>query len=387
MNRRNALTALCAAAGVSGLHGTRLLAQEARSPPPNAWEAAGTLRIAATWREAGDPSGTRIGVLALEPAQRQVRILWSKPLPSRAHGIVVEPTGSLLVAAVRPGRWLQRYAPSGELLHQLTLDDRDTRHLAGHVLPAAAGTLLYTTETDARDDAGWISLRDARSFERLDQWRTHGVDPHHLLLDAQGHLVVANGGILRTRNDDKRELARMDSSLVRLHHASGELLGQWRLPDRRLSLRHLAWTRSTSGSPSLLGIGLQAEHDSIERRREAPPLAVWDGQRLSVPSHAAIAEGYAGDICAVDDGFVLSSNKVNGALWWHASQPGKLMIVAKMQEAYALDAASGTALAGGALIAAARGVGLWHPSLPAMMLPWPRPMALENHWAALPAPA
>ena len=48
----------------------------------------------------------------------------------------------------------------------------------------------------------------------------------------------------------------MDASLVALHPGNGELLGQWRLADPYLSMRHLAW----DARHQRLGIALQAEH-------------------------------------------------------------------------------------------------------------------------------
>ena len=155
-------------------------------------------------------------------------------------------------------------------------------------------------------------------------------------LDASGALIVANGGIRRAAGDRKRDLDRMESSVARLDTATGQLLGQWRLQDPRLSLRHLAWSHTMEGQP-LLGIGLQAEHDDPARRSEAPVLALWDGAKLSIPTHATDADGYAGDICSAPlGGFLLSSNRTNSALWWRPDQPGRLWLVARLTEAYAL---------------------------------------------------
>jgi hypothetical protein len=81
-----------------------------------------------------------------------------------------------------------------------------------------------------------------------------------LLLDAQGHVIVANGGVPRTAEDKKYDLHRMEPSLVRLDAGSGKLLRQWRLDDPRLSLRHLAWNTARRRRQTRLGIALQAEH-------------------------------------------------------------------------------------------------------------------------------
>jgi hypothetical protein len=36
-------------------------------------------------------------------------------------------------------------------------------------------------------------------------------------------------------------------------------------------------------------------------------------------------------------------------------------------------------------MAAAKGIGRWHPQQPAAMLAWPAPMAFDNHWVVLQA--
>jgi len=174
----------------------------------------------------------------------------------------------------------------------------------------------------------------------------------------------------------------MESSIARLDTTSGRLQGQWQLKDPRLSLRHMAWSRSMEGRP-LLGIGLQAEHDDAARRSEAPVLALWDGASLSIPTHAADADGYAGDICAAPvGGFVLSSNRTNSALWWRPDQPGRLSLIAKLTEAYALGGHGGAA-PDGVLISSARGAALWHPARSPTLLAWPTAMLMENHWLPL----
>ena len=85
---------------------------------------------------------------------------------------------------------------------------------------------------------GRIGVRDAKTLQRLDTWDSHGIEPHQLLVDRQGALMIANGGIPRTLADKKFDLERMESSLVRLDGRSGKLLRRWQLADPRLSGRH-----------------------------------------------------------------------------------------------------------------------------------------------------
>ena len=150
------------------------------------------------------------------------------------------------------------------------------------------------------------------------------MDPHQLLRDAQGMLVVANGGIPRTADGKKRDLHLMAPSLVRLNPANGELLGQWRLADPRLSIRHLAWS---TGDQPLLGVALQAEHDDIDQRRAAPALALWDGKELRIPTRTATAGGYAGDIApGPGGGFVISGQRVGRGYLEMTGYAGRLML-------------------------------------------------------------
>ncbi|HET9644211.1 MAG TPA: DUF1513 domain-containing protein, partial [Burkholderiaceae bacterium] len=291
-----------------------------------------------------------------------------------AHGLLPEAGSGLLAVAMRPGAWLMRLDAEGRVVRRLQItDEAGTRRFDGHVAASVDGAWLYTTETDANSGRGWISVRERESLRKVDEWPTHGIDPHQLLLDAEGYLMVANGGIPRAADGRKRDLDRMDSSLVRLNARNGELLGQWRLDDPRSSLRHLAW------SGSLLGIALQAEHDDPSKRAQAPVLAVWDGKALIVPSHAADGEGYAGDIApAPGGGFVLSGQRAGNVLLWRPERPDALQRIAEITEPCALcTGAEGVLMAGG------RGVGRWHPTEPGMMLRWPVAMAVDNHWVVL----
>ncbi|MGM3052558.1 DUF1513 domain-containing protein, partial [Bacillus cereus group sp. BC306] len=82
---------------------------------------------------------------------------------------------------------------------------------------------LYTTETDLEDAQGLIGVRDAITLEKIAEWRTGGMDPHQLLLDADGTLMVANGGIPTQSETGRRKLQldHMDSSIARLLPAEG----------------------------------------------------------------------------------------------------------------------------------------------------------------------
>ena len=365
MDRRRFLAAAAALHAVPAWAASEL-------PPP--------ITLGAAWRGAAVNSPQRVGALRLDGAAVTVRVAWSVELPSRAHGLLPEAGGGLLVVATRPGRWLLRLDGDGRVMRRLSIDDEPgARRFDGHALRSADGRWLYTPET-APDGQGWLSVRDADTLRQEAAWPTGGVDPHHLLLDAQGHVMLAHGGILRTPEGHKRDLDRMASSLVRIDGRNGRRLGEWRLDDPRLSLRHLAWSTDADGAP-LLGVALQSEHHDRGQRTGAPVLAVWDGAQLRIPSRAADGEGYAGDIAsAARGGFALSGQKAGRALLWLPGRDADLHTIARLTGPCALAPADA---AGGVLVAGARGAGRWHPVDAPRMLAWPEPMALDNHWVVL----
>lgn len=340
--------------------------------------------LAAAWRgvDAGGRAQDHAGVLELDWEANQVRVVAQHALPTRPHGLLALPDGGFILVAARPGAWIMRFDANGARVRHHTLaDERPARSFDGHVIASADGSWLYTTETDRADGQGWVSVRDARNFAKLAEWRTHGRDPHQALIDAHGALLIANGGIPRDAEGNKRDLARMDPSLTRLDGRSGELVGQWRLNDPRLSLRHLAW--SGDARQPLLGIALQAEHDDTARRRASPILATWDGAGMRVVGQGATVGGYAGDIApGPGGGFVLSGQRVGRGVLWHPDAPDELFTIAELKAPCALAAPGGDGR-DGVLIAAERGVARWHPRVPAAMLAWPGVMNPDNHWVVL----
>ena len=340
------------------------------------------LRLAAAWQTEARES--QLGVLAARGEDFAIESTLG--LPGRAHGLMQEAAGCVLAVARRPGDWLLRWDPArGSEQWQWIESDRA---FTGHVIASADGRRLYTPETDLASGQGLVGVRDAASLEKLAEWPTHGCDPHALLLDAQGRLVVANGGIETRPETGRRKLApgRMDPSLVRLDARDGALLGQWRLPDPRLSIRHLAWAQRSAGAAPLLGIALQAEHEDAATRATAPTLALFDGDalRLAQPGHAASPDvplaGYGGDIAALGDGFAVSCPRAAGggvALW---EADGRWRGFVPLAEACALapdrDARAAVWLGGRhAAMPCDRGAAFRARALPGL--------ALDNHWIAL----
>jgi len=379
MDRRRFLESLCASvAAGAGLPAPAASASSVDGAP------AAPCRLAASWRGAAAGSPHRVGIVEIDWQRDLVHVLGACEVPGRAHGLTPEPGGGFLAVAFRHGAWLWRLDAHGQPVRRISLaDEPGERRLCGHAIAGRDADVVLTTEFDVRTGEGWIGVRDRDSLRKLDEWRTHGSDPHQLLFDPDGHVVVANGGVLRTGDDRKRDLDRMDSSLVRLDARNGAMRGRWEVEDRRLSLRHVAWNTIPGLARPLLGIALQGEHDDPARRAQAPVLAVWDGEALRVPTHAAEGGGYGGDIAPAPGGFAISCQYAKRVLWWRHDRPAQLTTIARLHEACALSPSATEP--GAVLVAAARGVGRWHPARPAAMLPWPEAMAMGSHWAALSA--
>lgn len=334
-----------------------------------------------------------VGVLqAPELPDQGLRIQHAHVVPTRAHGMTQLTDGSLLFASRRPGDWLLRVHPNGKEQWQWIEADRAFN---GHVIASHDGKHLYTTETDLADSQGLIGVRDVHTLEKITEWRTGGMDPHQLLLDRDGSLVVANGGIPTQPETGRRKLklTHMDSSIARLLPAQeGHIAGQWRLADTRLSLRHLAWGPEVAWAKDRrwLGIALQAEHDSAEDKRQAPVLALFDGQQLHAVPLPAEAEwqGYGGDISSNGTHFAVSCPRADVLSWWQppaqASGVGTCVSLDSQQGVYCisnpsvmhpLQAPTREMWSGGA-----QQVMQW-PNKAAVAAT--QAMALDNHWVQI----
>lgn len=369
MNRRQALGTLSGLFALAALPRLALADQARRAT------------LGAAWRGPNKNDAHFAGELIADWDAQKIGIRYAVPLPGRAHGVLAEPAGGLLVTAYRFGDWVLRCDNQGKIMRRIALADEGSRRLCGHAVYAADRSVLYTTETDLRTGRGWITARDPANLKKIGEWETHGEDPHQAEVDHDGTLLVANGGVPRRPEDDRKlSLDNMDSSLVRLDGRDGRLLGQWRLDDSRLSLRHMAWSRPAGDPGALLGFALQAEHASAARRRTAPVLAVFDGKTLSVPTPIGDGVGYCGNIAPAHRGGFALTSTANKALLWHPGIPETMQTIVEMPEAYALAAWHGPGKGGGALVATAAGLLRWHPEAQAQILPWPQPMALDNHW-------
>lgn len=322
---------------------------DASVPPSAAYRLPASPTLVAAW----DDEARRhwAGLLredATDPAAPW-RILSAIELPTRAHGLLLEPGGSVLICARRPGEWLLRWWPDGAQKPRWHWSEPD-RRFTGHTLAAPGDArTLFTIEADQASGQGLLVQRDAASLAVRAEWPTHGIDPHEALWESAGpghpagSILLANGGVptLPETGRTRRGMERMDSSLVRLDVASGALRQQWRLADARLSLRHLA--RHPSG---VVAISIQAEHDDPAQRAAAPLLALLDVRSAAVPgsdgpalrlaSQARELAGYGGDVVAVADGFLIGATRAGGVAQW--SVQGQWQGFMPLAEACALAA-------------------------------------------------
>ncbi len=161
----------------------------------------------------------------------------------RGHGASQHPlrVQSVLMFGRRPSRQIIEVdLLSGEIVHQV--ECAKDRHLFGHGCFSHDGHFLFTSEADLNSGDGKVVVRDARNYQRLAEFDSHGIGPHELKMIPDSHqLVVANGGIL-TRPETGRKklnLESMSSNLSYIDINSGQLVNQVKVSERKASIRHL----------------------------------------------------------------------------------------------------------------------------------------------------
>ena len=304
-------------------------------------------------------------------------------LPARAHQLLALPAtadhpAQALVLARRPGQYLLRMdTQRSKALQWHTMED--DRYLGGHAALAADGGRFFTTETDGESGQGLIAERDLHTLEKLREFPSGGIGPHALLLEPDGTLLVANGGILNLPETGRRKLnlAQMDSNLTRLDIRTGSIMAQYRLANPALSLRHLA-----SAPDGTVGIALQAEHPHAHSRHSAPALALLQGDTLRAVDWPASQipatwDGYAGDVCCANGRFWASAPHAGWLASW--STHGSDLQLLALPGAGALAAGQGRWLVGGTKTA------LFYSSPRATDAQrYPLTQAWDNHAALLP---
>ncbi|WP_157669876.1 DUF1513 domain-containing protein [Chitinibacter sp. GC72] len=238
-------------------------------------------------------------------------------LPGRGHAIVPLPDGEALVVSRRLGSWLAKISWWDQQLLQL-VDAAPDRHFFGHALRGADGDTLLLTENDDDSGAGLVGVYDAQSLRKLSEIPSYGIGPHELLWLSPGKiLAVANGGILTLPESGRTKLNRssMAPNLSLIEWPSGQLLAQYSLADKALSLRHLALA-----ADGTLGIAIQAEYLSAAQHRDAPLLAILrpGADALQLAGQKTSLMGYAASIAAHGNEFLISAMRGNQLARWRS---------------------------------------------------------------------
>ena len=230
-------------------------------------------------------------------------IISKQTLPDRGHSFAARADKAVIFAR-RPGT----FAVAFDLKKQtepLLFSSPEGSHFYGHGLFSPDGKMLYATENEFETGAGMIGIYDVASgFKRVGAFSSGGIDPHDMVLMADGKtLCVANGGIL-THPDSGRQKLNLDtmkSVISFINVATGTLLESHGLPPslHRLSLRHMA-----EDAAGAIWIGGQYEGDGTNR----PPLIarVGLGEGLVLPEFVPEITGafsnYIGSVAASADG-------------------------------------------------------------------------------------
>lgn len=239
----------------------------------------------------------------------------AQSLPGRAHAVLAIPhhEQEAIVVARRPGEYLARINWQTNQIRKLAPVSLDWR-LMGHAV-FGPDNLLYATEISAATGEGWISVRDPVSLDVLRRFNTGGIGPHELLFLQDGHLAVANGGILTLPETGrlKRNLDSMQPNLAILDSKTGTIVARHQLPDAFLSIRHLA-----EAEDGTLAMALQSE-----RGDDQPILAMY---RQGILSYAETPDetwsalrGYAASVSVYGNLFAITCTKGHCVALWQST--------------------------------------------------------------------
>lgn len=192
---------------------------------------------------------------------------FSIAVPHRGHGMAFNPAQPQHAVFVsrRPGNQLQKVdLVSGEIV--ATANTAANRHFFGHAYFSPDGQYLFTPENDFENGKGRIVVRNADKLDVVDEMPSYGVGPHevHLLSDGKT-LVVANGGILTHPSTprEKLNINTMKPSLSYIDTASGKLVGDYRLANHQLSIRHIDVSVNDDVAIAMQYEGDKAHHPAL----------------------------------------------------------------------------------------------------------------------------
>ena len=307
------------------------------------------------WAAVGSPHCLAAGKTAdryvLHGLSADGQSLFAVDLPGRGHAAAAHPHRPLAVAfARRPGTFaIVLDCITGAARHQLT--PPEGRQFNGHGVFSADGRLLYTSEVIAETSEGRIGLWETAGFQRVDEWSSGGIGPHDLKRQADGGLIVANGGIATDPSDrSKLNIDTMRPNLTRLS-TEGAVTAQAELPPElwQSSIRHLALAPDGT-----VAFAMQWEGDPAE---PVPLLGLWQvgaTPQLCPPPEAEAfrMQGYAGSVAISASGRIALTSPRGGVVMIHAQDGAHLATHARA------DVCGVTALGAGFLLSDGSGA-LW----------------------------
>jgi hypothetical protein len=175
---------------------------------------------------------------APEAAVRRIRLSFL------AHGFSVDPRRPH-VAAV-----FEKRGPGGALVDLdagaalRAIAPSEGRAFYGHGVHAAAGDVVYVVETTLATGAGVMTVRDADTFQLVEELPTFGDKPHDcVLVDGGKTLVVTNGGAPLGSQG-----AEHAPCVSYVDVATRKLLDRVTFPDAKINAGHIALAAAESAS-------------------------------------------------------------------------------------------------------------------------------------------
>lgn len=255
-------------------------------------------------------------------------LLWSMPLPDRAHAPVVHPTHSVVGAvARRPGFYMDFFNPlTGDAIKRIA--PLAEHHFYGHAVFSQDGERLITQENHFPTGAGKIVVRSWPQGEVLNEYSSGGIGPHESVLMDQDVLVIANGG-LRTHPDNDREIMNLESmspNVTFLSLKDGSVLNQAQHEPslHKLSIRHL-----DVNNQGIVALGFQYQGELWENV-PLVALASVDSdtlEYLDMPEQVrARFKQYCGSVCFDTSGETLAISTPRGGFVAYWDVPSRTFL-------------------------------------------------------------
>lgn len=264
----------------------------------------------------------------------------------RGHGLATHP--AVPTRVVMFGRRPQRTGLVADLERGVlgTFSSPAGRHHVGHGCFDADASRLLVAEADDVTGQGTIAVLDAQSLERIDEFDTHGIGPHEVVLLPDGEtLAIANGGLVTAPGGrDPINLETMQSSLTHVDVATGTLRGTFTVPESKASIRHLA-----VGSDGAIVAVMQIQRDALDDVDPRPLIAVQQPGEALVPLDDGLELGtamvdYAGGV-ALDEltrTAAVTSPRGNLVAYWNVDS-GRLVGTDRFDDVSGVTVSSGLA--------------------------------------------